>query len=230
VARLAAALEQAEVHGPTTNRDLLVRVLRHPEFVAGKTDTGFLARHGGLTEPLGDERIAAVAAAMADRARRVAGPIPTGFRNVPTQPQRAMWGDVEVAYRGTVVEEPLPAVVHEATPEVVDLTVDGVRRRIPVHLVGDVAYAGTVTLRKAERFPLPQSAEAAGSLLAPMPGAVTRVAVEVGAAVAAGDTLVVLEAMKMEHAIRAAQDGTVTEVRVAAGDQVDTGAVLVVVE
>jgi propionyl-CoA carboxylase alpha chain len=230
VARLATALEQAEVHGPTTNRDLLVRVLRHPEFVAGRTDTGFLDRHDGLTEPLGDERVAAVAAAFADRARRATGTIPPGFRNVPTQPQRTTWGDVEVAYRGMHVEAPVEATVHAATPEVVDLTVDGIRRRIPVHLVGDVAYAGTFRLEKAERFPLPQSAEAAGSLLAPMPGAVTRVDVEIGAAVAKGDTLVVLEAMKMEHAIRATQDGTVSEVRVRAGDQVDTGAVLVVVE
>jgi biotin carboxyl carrier protein len=61
-----------------------------------------------------------------------------------------------------------------------------------------------------------------------MPGTVVRVAAEKGQPVAAGDVLVVLEAMKMEHAIRATADGTVDDVLVAAGQQVDDGAVLVV--
>jgi pyruvate/2-oxoglutarate dehydrogenase complex dihydrolipoamide acyltransferase (E2) component len=63
-----------------------------------------------------------------------------------------------------------------------------------------------------------------------MPGGVVRVAVSVGDAVVAGQLLVVLEAMKMEHAVHAATPGTVTSVTVAEGDQVETGRVLVVVE
>jgi propionyl-CoA carboxylase alpha chain len=62
-----------------------------------------------------------------------------------------------------------------------------------------------------------------------MPGTVVRVSTEPGAEVAAGDVLLVLEAMKMEHPVRATADGTVSEVLVAAGQQVDSGAVLVVV-
>ena len=78
-------------------------------------------------------------------------------------------------------------------------------------------------------LPEPGSGLAAGSLTAPMPGTVVRVAAEKGQQVAAGDVLVVLEAMKMEHAVRAPVDGTVDDVLVAAGQQVDDGAVLVVV-
>ena len=70
---------------------------------------------------------------------------------------------------------------------------------------------------------------AAGSLTAPMPGTVVRVGAEKGQQVAAGDVLVVLEAMKMEHAVRATADGTVDDVLVTAGQQVQDGAVLVVV-
>ncbi|MHB1711000.1 MAG: biotin/lipoyl-containing protein, partial [Acidimicrobiales bacterium] len=66
--------------------------------------------------------------------------------------------------------------------------------------------------------------------LAPMPGGVVRVAVAVGDRVEAGNLLVVLEAMKMEHSILAATAGTVTQVDVSVGDQVETGRVLVVVE
>jgi biotin carboxyl carrier protein len=108
-----------------------------------------------------------------------------------------------------------------------------VRRRIHVHLVGQTAYVdsalGSSVLVEQPRFPEPGSGLSAGSLTAPMPGTVVRVAAEKGQQVAAGDVLVVLEAMKMEHAVRATADGTVEDVLVAAGQQVDDGAVLVVV-
>jgi propionyl-CoA carboxylase alpha chain len=87
-----------------------------------------------------------------------------------------------------------------------------------------------VVLDAHPRFPLPQEDVAAGSLVAPMPGAVVRLDARAGAAVAAGDVLLTLEAMKMEHVVRAPVAGTVTEVRVALGDQVEAGQVLVVVE
>jgi propionyl-CoA carboxylase alpha chain len=110
VRRLAHALERARVHGPVTNRDLLVRVLRHPEFAAGRLDTAFLDRHRAdlLPEPgaegsthsatsaataARDEALAALAAALADAARRTSAPrAPVaarlgGWRNLPSQPQ-----------------------------------------------------------------------------------------------------------------------------------------------
>jgi propionyl-CoA carboxylase alpha chain len=80
------------------------------------------------------------------------------------------------------------------------------------------------------RFSDPALVHAAGSLTAPMPGAVVRVLVDVGAVVVAGQPLVVLEAMKMEHTVAAPADGTVTTVGVTAGQQVDAGTVLVVVD
>ena len=63
-----------------------------------------------------------------------------------------------------------------------------------------------------------------------MPGCVVRVAVEVGQRVEAGATVLVLEAMKMEHTISAPTDGTVGEIKVAPGQQVDLGTLLAVVE
>ena len=98
---------------------------------------------------------------------------------------------------------------------------------------GDVTHVdsalGHSALVEDPRFPVPGSALAAGSLVAPMPGTVIRVAVEPGDEVKAGDVLVVLEAMKMEHGIKADADGTVGEVLVTTGQQVDAGAVLAVV-
>ena len=83
-------------------------------------------------------------------------------------------------------------------------------------------------LREVPRFVDPAEAVASGSLLAPMPGSVISVAVEDGAEVAAGQTVLVLEAMKMQHTISAPTDGVVTDL-VAVGSQVAAGDVLAVV-
>jgi acetyl/propionyl-CoA carboxylase alpha subunit len=245
VARLAEALAGTRIHGVPTNRELLVRVLRHPEFQAGSTDTGFLTRHDLTHVEVPDDvrRRHAVAASLAATAeRRRSAPVqphvPPGWRNVPAVPQVARYDGVEVRYRPTrdgVDVEGLGQVrVWSAEPEGVDVTIDGVRRRIAVDQLGDVAWVddadGASVLHAVPRFPLPDSAVAAGSLLAPLPGSVVRVLVEAGEAVHKGQTLIVLEAMKMEHSVQSPADGTVTEVRVAVGDQVESGQVLAVVD
>ncbi|MGC5410678.1 acety-l/propionyl-CoA carboxylase subunit alpha, partial [Streptomyces sp. DT225] len=93
---LARALERARVHGPVTNRDLLVRSLRHPDFVGGRLDTGFYDRHLPALTAARDEasaRLAATAAAVAEAARNATSTTRGGFtrfgawRNLPSQPQ-----------------------------------------------------------------------------------------------------------------------------------------------
>jgi propionyl-CoA carboxylase alpha chain len=253
--RLAAALAAAEVHGVTTNRDLLVRILREPDFLAGRTDTAYLEHHDPaiLGAPPHDGatlRVHALAAMLAGRAaRRAAAPVlrtlPAGWRNNPSALQEVAFdcGEqrISVGYgsddplTATVDGEPLAAVrVHEAGAERVDLEVDGVRRRVRVHAAGGAIHVdspmGSSVLREVDRLPEPSSAAATGSLRAPMPGSVVRVLVEAGDTVAAGQPLLILEAMKMEHTIQAPHDGRVVEVRVDVGTQVEAGAVLAVVE
>jgi propionyl-CoA carboxylase alpha chain len=91
------------------------------------------------------------------------------------------------------------------------------------------SFAGSVALVERPRFPEPVVERAAGSLLAPMPGTVGTVTATLGQAVAEGDLLLTLEAMKLEHPVRAPAAGTVTQLTVSTGDQVETGAVLAVV-
>lgn len=200
------------------------------------------------------------AALAGQAARRAAAPVlaslPSGFRNNPSAPQSVSYerdGErIEVTYRiagahaggdqaagarvtATVAGEPAGEVtLLSAAPGRVDLVCDGVRRIIDVTRVGAVSYvdsaAGHDALTEAERFPDPAAAAHAGSLLAPMPGTVVRVDVAAGDAVEAGAAIVTIEAMKMEHAVRAPGRGTVTAVAVAVGAQVDSGTVLAVVE
>jgi acetyl/propionyl-CoA carboxylase alpha subunit len=251
---LANSLARACLHGVTTNRDLLVGILRDPEFLAGRTDTGFLERHdpselSAVAYPWPSERRRwhAAAAALAGQAARnaergVQPAVPSGWRNVATGPQRVSYGDVAVGYRlsrdgfaVSVDDEPLEGLqIWALTPELLDATVAGVRRRLQVQRVGATSYVdsdlGSSGLVEVDRFPPPSSTAASGSLLAPMPGSVVRVQAVAGAKVDAGDALVVLEAMKMEHSIRAPYPGVVASVGVSVGQQVETGAVLVVVE
>ncbi|WP_237774344.1 acetyl/propionyl/methylcrotonyl-CoA carboxylase subunit alpha [Actinosynnema sp. ALI-1.44] len=243
---LAGALARAEIHGLTTNRDLLVRVLRHPEFLAGDIDTAFLDRHGlaVLAGPLADKDAAAVsalAAALADAAARRALDVPSGWRNVPSQPQRKAYGtasgEVEVTYRhsraGLIADAHPGLRLLSAAPDEVVLEVDGVRRAFRVAVYPDVICVdsplGPVTLTPVPRFTDPSEQTAPGSLLAPMPGTVVRVAVSEGDQVEQGQPLLWLEAMKMEHKIIAPASGTLAALPVTAGQQVDLGAVLAVV-
>jgi acyl-CoA carboxylase subunit alpha len=248
--RLAATLAEARIHGVRTNRDLLVRVLRHPAFLAGQTDTAFFDRHGPdeLARPLADEnaeRLAALAAALVRAAedRRdaaVLNRLPIGWRNVVSAPQRAAFtgthGVHEIEYRlardGLVADGNV--VLVELAPEYAVLEADGVRRRFEVAsydgLVCVDSALGPVSLTPVERFADPSAQVAAGSLLAPMPGTVTRVAVGEGDRVAEGQPLLWMEAMKMEHTIAAPAAGVVTELPVSAGEQVEVGAVLAVVK
>ncbi|MDG9707559.1 acetyl/propionyl/methylcrotonyl-CoA carboxylase subunit alpha [Streptomyces sp. DH10] len=233
VRKLASALERAVIHGPVTNRDLLVRSLRHPEFTDARMDTGFYDRHlPHLTEPSPDPH-APLAAALADaHGRSRFG----GWRNVPSQPQTkryAMAGqEHEAHYRHTRtgLEADGVRVVH-ADAHLVVLEVDGVRRKFEVTRYGDHVYVNSTALTILPRFPDPTTQHAPGSLLAPMPGTVVRVAdgLTAGSAVKAGDPLLWLEAMKMQHKITAPVTGTLSELCVVPGQQVEPGELLAVV-
>jgi propionyl-CoA carboxylase alpha chain len=252
---LAGALDRAQIHGVTTNRDLLVRILRHPEFLSGDIDTGFLIRHdpavlGAPKATAEIEQVHAAAAAVAGQAERrrqapVLGALPSGWRNNPSQFQTTTLcghhDPIAVGYRldrrGTTVSingsERPDIVVTQCTPDTVAVSLDGVGRTYRVHQVDDAIWVdgpdGSSAFTEIPRFALPGSQLAAGALVAPLPGTVVKVSVSVGDQVRAGDTLLAIEAMKMEHEVKATVAGTVAEVHVAAGQQVEAGRLLVVV-
>ncbi|WP_051467735.1 acetyl/propionyl/methylcrotonyl-CoA carboxylase subunit alpha [Actinomadura oligospora] len=244
--RLRKALSAARLHGVTTNRDLLVRVLGEKTFLAGDTHTGYLDEIGlaTLAEPLADERAvklsalaAALAGAAANRASaRVLGGLPSGWRNLPSQPQRRTYdGGIDVEYRftrdGLLAGDGIALV--DASPERVVLDVDGVRHAFDVRAAGGRVFVdstlGPLALTPEPRFADPSDLVAPGSLLAPMPGTVVRVEAREGADVTNGQTLLILEAMKMEHRIAAPAAGTVTALNVTQGQQVEAGSVLAVI-
>ncbi|HEX4219050.1 MAG TPA: biotin carboxylase N-terminal domain-containing protein, partial [Acidimicrobiales bacterium] len=208
VAGLARVLASSAIHGVTTNRELLVRTLRHPAFVAGAIDTGFLERHGlrELSAPLADERAVkrhAIAAALTGRTLRraqatVQPHLPSGWRNNPSQLEQSAfegpYGTIAIGYRfdrtGTQVElvevdgttQPLEA--RNLSAGSVVLTIDGISRRYRVDRVERTAFIdgpdGSTALVEVDQFPIPGSQVPPGSAVAPMPGGVARVNVAVG--------------------------------------------------
>jgi propionyl-CoA carboxylase alpha chain len=258
--RLAAALSGAQLAGPATNRDLLVRVLRDPVFLDRGADTSLLDSYD-LAGLVPDERVwrvsaaaAAVAVAAANRRdARAAASLPGGWRNVVSQPQLTAFagprGRIDVRYHWTPAgitiagidgldatdgsDEEAEMMAVAFTPDQVMLDVAGVRYRFDItRASGDLwirSGLGAVRLTLLDRLPAPERATESGSLVAPMPGSVTRIAAGVGDRVVAGQLVLVLEAMKMEHQIAAPAGGVLAELRVGPGAQVNTGDVLAIV-
>ncbi len=260
IRRARYALSRLSIGGVTTNRDALIGILDHPEFLAGRTDTHFLEHHLDALDaaaPSADtRRRAAIAATLAAREqRRLEAPlsVPSGWRNNPSVDQHQAWTSlgetIEVRYRGqrdgsvTVRCGPSGADPSWAgrvqrvswdAPELRYEDADGVLRRYRVIVEGSAVQVlgpdGAVGLRALPRFPERDAETPVGGATAPMPGKVLEVRVGAGARVDAGQVLVVLEAMKMQHSVLAARDGVVAEVRVAVGDQVEADQVLLRLE
>jgi propionyl-CoA carboxylase alpha chain len=254
--RLATTLAQAQIHGLRTNRELLVRILRHPEFLAGATDTHFLERHpsADLAASLCDadaERLHAAAAALSAQAARraaatVLAKIPSGWRNNPSQLERVRfqgaYDEIEVGYRWMRGQLQLKldgetcadVQLGRCTADQVQLEVDHVMRAYEVHHVNDMYFVdsplGSSALRELPRFPFADDEVQPGSLVAPLPGVVDDVKVSVGDRVAAGDVLLVIESMKMLYPVTAPMAGRVTELRVQKASHVEARSVLAVIE
>ncbi|MBA4180116.1 MAG: acetyl/propionyl-CoA carboxylase subunit alpha [Anaerolinea sp.] len=252
--RLAGAMERLRVPGVTTNRDFLANTLHHPGFLAGDTTTAFIETHAPARRrvvPPQELAFALLAAALHGAEKRkavqkVLTTLPSGWRNNRSAPETVSYefqGEtIAVGYaaerdgrlRCSVGETAHLVRKVELAGEHVTLEVDEVARTGVVTREGDRVWvqtsAGEVSLRELPRFPEATLQTLAGGYTAPMPGKVISVHVATGKAVKAGDLLLILEAMKMEHRITAAADGRVAELRVAEGAQVEAGQVLLVME
>jgi len=204
-------------------------------------------------------RTAAIGAALAAQAaRRAAAPVlatlPSGWRNTVMPPERAEFrhgpetvavsyarqrdGRFAVTVTGAGLDPegtPEPVTVRHAGDGWIDFTSGGRRHRLHVLAAGNQVWAqgpdGDVALTAVPRFPDAEHGEAvAGGLVAPMPGTVLAVHVAPGDAVAAGQLVMIVEAMKMEHRITAPRAGMVTEIRARPGDQVNGGDLLAILD
>nr|WP_199836219.1 biotin carboxylase N-terminal domain-containing protein [Streptomyces sp. NRRL F-4489] len=242
--KLRAALAATVTLGVPTNAGFLRRLLAHPDVVAGDLDTGLVERVAAeLVDPAVPEEVYAAAAAVRQAALEPAPDAvgwrdpfaaPTGFRlggePAPVRHWLRVPGHDPVAYDARPGAAP---EAYEVTADEVRVTVAGVRHTF--HRGGDWLGRDGDAWHVADHDPVAEALRAAArgqgadTLAAPMPGTVTVVKVAVGDEVAAGQGLLVVEAMKMEHVISAPHAGTVTELDVTPGSTVAMDQVLAVV-
>ncbi|MBY0301897.1 MULTISPECIES: acetyl/propionyl/methylcrotonyl-CoA carboxylase subunit alpha [Sphingomonas] len=203
-ARLADALDEAIVWPVRSNAGFLVEALDHPDFVAGAMDTGLIARAGDALMPPAEPSEEALVAAAAE----LTGPafLP-GFR-LNAAPRRA----------GTFLLDGQPIAIDFGDAPVADEAVD------TSILISEGGQTWALAPFRAAGGAAGGAAD--GAILAPMPGRVIAVEVETGARVVRGQKLLVLEAMKMEHALTAPFDGTLAALHATTGAQVTEGALL----
>ena len=248
--KLARGLEKAHMGGVVTNRQFLISCLRNESFLNGNTTTDFIEREAletkkNLSVNALHQTSTAVALWLAQQ-NRVSDPV-TGFMpanwtngRMPLQRVKLLFiqGEIEVKYKlnkdnlyevmGSICE------IHHCDSAGIDIEIDSHRFYAHITKAGSEIIInmpfGDVNASVLPRFIEPGNDVPKGGLIAPMPGKVIDVKIKKGSKVKAGDTLVIIEAMKMEHSIKATETGKIAKVMIQLNDQVDNGATLLVLE
>ena len=249
--KLAKTLESSHIGGVITNRDYLVSILRSEDFLKGNTTTDFVDRvELTKTQNLNQDQIihaAMIASVWLQEVNRfndlTLGHLPSGWTNgrLPKNSQKFLYlnEEVSISYklgRDNIfcLNDSFSAYVHDCYQDGIDIEINNRRNFSMItssknQIIVNMPF-GDVNLELIPKFHIPEEKIIEGSLVAPMPGKVIDLKVKKGSKVKSGDTLVVLEAMKMEQSIKASKDGVIDEVFISKGDQVENGAVLMVME
>ena len=248
--KLARGLEKAHFGGVKTNRDFLISCLRNESFINGNTTTDFIEREKPNSEQvLSENQIfnasAAIALwiAMGNRASdEVTDFMPSNWTNgrMPYQRIKLMIlkNEIEIKYQlkrsGLFEVMGTNCKIHAVDESGIDVEVGSHRFFAQVTRANDQILInmpfGDLDAVIVPRFIEPGNEVPEGGLVAPMPGKVIEVRVKKGDKVKAGDTLIIIEAMKMEHSIKATENGKVTKLMVSLNQQVDNGATLLVLD
>ena len=247
---LAKSLEDSHIGGVITNKDFLIATLRSDEFLKGNTTTDFIERvkPPRVKNLTNDElNLALTAAAMWKQMRNrissdIAPYIPSGWTNgrLPNPNITFLLNGDEIFVEYKLINKNKFLVFNSEVEVVdiddkyIDLVFDGVR--VKSRISEDAEFilvhipSGDVSFEVKPRFSIPGLEVQAGGLVAPMPGKVVDLKVKKGSKIKSGETLVILEAMKMEHSIKASEDGVISDIFIKENDQVENGAVLMVVD
>ena len=249
--KLALALESLHIGGVITNRDFLVASLRSDEFHQGLTTSDFIEKVDPQRKiPMVGETLKLVSSVAAlwiqglNRNNSITlNQIPSGWRNsrLPRQKLsfKCLEEEVTITYQirrdGSFdLNEGSIAKIFNWKESGIDIEIDGQRFFSKVTKNNETVVVhmpwGDAVLEILPRFVLPGSEVQAGGLIAPMPGKVIDLKVKVGSKVKKGETLVILEAMKMEHQVKASEDGKVSKLLIRKDDQLENGALLMVVD
>ena len=249
--KLALALQSLHIGGVTTNRDFLVECLRSKDFYKGNTTSEFIsiAKPKRSIELKGDElEQAAISAALWIQGENrkntpILKGIQSGWTNSRLPKQKINFlvnsEEISISYKSNRdgsfnVNKGITAKIINWNKSGIDIEIENKRffskvtrkdEKLVVH-----GPWGDILFKIMPRFRSIGQEVKDGGLVAPMPGKVIDLKVKVGSKIKKGDTLVILEAMKMEHTIKAIEDGVVDELFISDSDQVENGALLMVIK
>jgi acyl-CoA carboxylase subunit alpha len=220
--KLIHAVKSTRLMGLTTNREYLIQILESEEFRDGRATTNF------LPAPRQQDHSAHIAAAVLYLEKTCNTPFPNYRNNPYREPSiklRIGAEEISVPCRQTSKD------FYRVAPNQITLTIDNITRTYDIALAGDQIFVQSqttsTTITRLPRHPRPASASQRETANSPMPGQVLRILVKAGQQVKTGDSLVVLEAMKMEQTIRTTINGVVQSVLVETGQVVAPGQMLV---
>ena len=249
--KLALALENSHFGGMKTNRDYLVSILRSKEYLDGDTTTDFVERVNLNSEvDLTEEEIfnfAKVGAMWMQGKNRseamVLQNIQSGWNNarLPYQEVKLSLDDQEYRMKykslkdGNFVSAESEIIrMFDWHEDFIDVEISNVRYRSKITMDDDLlliqTHKGNLLFKILPKFNITQEEAIKGGLTAPMPGKVVEIKIKKGSNIKKGDTLVILEAMKMEHKVLAPDNGKIKEVLIKENDQVENGQTLVVLD
>lgn len=250
--KLLRAVEDTVLLGVQSNQRLLVSLLQHPQFISGEFSTAFIAQHFSdhacLNSYAPSAEDLAIAAVLFYQTSALSHPAPLyGWRNNASVPLHFRLGldeqnwtlqllaEPQGAFKVQVAERTLALKLIDQDAHSITLEVDGLRQRHACRVDGEqlwlFTHPGSLRLEDRTHAVIgSQTSVSSGTLKAPMDGAIVDVLVSEGSPVSKGQLLVVLEAMKMEHPLKASIDGVLKRVQVKVGDQVKNRQVLLQVE
>ncbi|MBX9404108.1 acetyl/propionyl/methylcrotonyl-CoA carboxylase subunit alpha [Pseudomonas baetica] len=250
--KLLRAVQDTVLLGVQSNQRLLVSLLQQAQFVRGAFSTAFIAQHFSDHESLHSyvpsaEQLAIAAVLFYQAGARLHRTALAGWRNNANVPLHYRLGlesqdwTLQLLPRGQntfqvqVAQQPLELKIIDHTPQALTLEIDGLRQRHAYRLNAEqlwlFTHPGNLRLEDRTHAVIgSQTSVSSGTLKAPMDGAIVDVLVSEGSAVSKGQLLVVLEAMKMEHPLKAGIDGVLKRVQVKVGDQVKNRQILLQVE
>ena len=249
--KLALALENSHFGGMQTNREFLIAVLRSEKFLKGATTTDFIEKEKLSGEvDLSEEEIKNYAKAASlwiqglnRKNASVLTNMDSGWNNarLPFQEVKLSLKDTNfvINYKKSrdgkfEFSDSVLATVYEWQDNFIDVEISGSRLRSKISFEKNLllihTYKGDLLFNVLPKFEVKDSGTIEGGLNAPMPGKVVEVQIKKGSSVKKGDTLIILEAMKMEHKVSAPSSGKIKNILVSKGEQVENGQTLVVLD
>ena len=249
--KLALALEKSHFGGLKTNRDYLIAILRSEEFLKGNTTTDFLNQANikdeiNLTKE--EVLLTAISASMWVQGKNrndseVLSNLASGWNNARLPNQEVNFDysgeKISIKYKRNrdntfSVSDGKKVIIHSWAPNFIDIEIDNSRLRSKITYEKDLILintkSGDVLFKILPKFSVREEKALEGSLTAPMPGKVVEIKIKKGSKIKKGDTLLILEAMKMEHQVLAPNNGKVSDILVSKNQQVENGEPLVILD